>query len=728
MWQEQKPEVWGGFECTVARIGSAFRNEAEETGHADRLEDLDAALALGIKTLRYPALWETISAEHPDRCDWRWHDVRFGRLRDLGIRAIAGLLHHGSGPRYTSLTDPNFPGLFARHAERVAERFPWVDLFTPVNEPLTTARFSGLYGHWYPHATGMGPFLRAVVAQCKATVLGMRAIRKVTPGAQLIQTEDIGKVFGTPGLAEQASFENQRRWLSLDLLCGRVDKSHPWHPILLDHGIAEGDLALLLEADATPDVIGVNRYLTSERFLDPDRRAYPTHLWGGNGRQQYADVEAVRIDLPSSDLGPKARLREVLERYARPVAVTEAHHGSSRDEQLRWLDEVWTAATELKAEGHDLRAVTIWSLMGAVDWNSLLVSRNGVYEPGAFDVRSPAPRRTALGTAAASLAHTGRFEHPVLGRKGWWRRRERFYQPRLSEPRVARSSRALQPAKPLLITGATGTLGRAFSRICAARGLDHVLTGRLDLDITDPASVAGAIEVHRPWAVINTAGYVQVEQAEREFEACRMANTAGAEFLASACAKLGLPLVSFSSDLVFDGHLGRPYVESDPTCPTGVYGESKALAESAILACHPGALAIRASAFFGPWDRHSFAFTALRALSEGRPLEMSQNVVSPTYVPDLVHAALDLLIDGETGLWHLVNEGEVSWAEFGSRLFAEAGLAQEDTAVEQNGTARNTALSSERAWVMPTLENAIARFVRDCEVDWHAEPTMIAAE
>ena len=118
--------------------------------------------------------------------------------------------------------------------------------------------------------------------------------------------------------------------------------------------------------------IGVNHYLTSERFLDGDRRAYPPHLWGSNGRQHYADAEAVRIDLPQPELGPKARLREVLERYGRPVAVTEVHHGCSRDEQLRWLHEVWTAAAELKTEGHDVRAVTIWSLMGAVDWNSLL--------------------------------------------------------------------------------------------------------------------------------------------------------------------------------------------------------------------------------------------------------------------------------------------------------------------------------------------------------------------
>ena len=615
MEQEAKLELWGGFECTVARVQSAFRNEAEETGHAGRPEDLDAAAALGIRTLRYPALWETISPDDPDACEWGWHDERFDRLRRLEIRPIVGLLHHGSGPRYTNLVDPEFPELFARHAKRVAQRYPWTDLFTPVNEPLTTARFSALYGHWYPHQASMGPFLRALVNQCKATVLAMRAIRRVTPGAQLIQTEDIGKVFSTPALAEQARFENQRRWLSLDLLCGKVDRSHPWHAILLGHGIPERDIALFLDADATPDIVGVNHYLTSERFLDDDRRAYPPHLWGSNGRQHYADAEAVRIDLPQSELGPKARLREVLERYGRPVAVTEVHHGCSRDEQLRWLHEVWTATAELKTEGRDVRAVTIWSLMGAVDWNSLLTARNGVYEPGAFDVRAPAPRRTALGRAAASLVRTGRFDHPVLGRSGWWRREERFHRPRPAPP----AFRASRKARPVLITGATGTLGQAFGRICTVRGLDHVVTDRRSLDVTDPASVSEAIDAHRPWAIINTAGYVRIEQAERELGASRIADALGAEILASACQQHGLPLVSFSSDLVFDGRLGRPYLESDPTCPAGTYGDSRARAERGILASHPGALVIRTSAVFGPWDRHNFAFALLRELIRGGP-------------------------------------------------------------------------------------------------------------
>src|SRR5205085_7915669 len=143
-----------------------------------------------------------------------------GRLHDLGIRPIVGLVHHGSGPPHTSLTDPAFADGLAAFAGRVAERFPWVDAYTPVNEPLTTARFSGLYGHWFPHGRDDRTFARALLHQCRAVVLAMRAVRSVTPGARLVQTEALGKIFSTPAPAYQADFESERRWLTGGLLCG----------------------------------------------------------------------------------------------------------------------------------------------------------------------------------------------------------------------------------------------------------------------------------------------------------------------------------------------------------------------------------------------------------------------------------------------------------------------------------------------------------------------------
>src|SRR4051794_8204039 len=209
-------EVWGGLECTVARIGDRYVDQTVLTGHQDRPRDLDDFAALGVRAIRYPVLWERVAPEGLARADWRWTDGRLGRLRELGLRPVAGLLHHGSGPRDTDLTQPDFPARLAAYAARVAERYPWLELYTPVNEPLTTARFSGLYGHWYPHARDHRLFLRMLVNQVDGVRLAMRAIREVNPGARLVQTEDLGRVFATPGLAYQAEHENHRRWLSFD--------------------------------------------------------------------------------------------------------------------------------------------------------------------------------------------------------------------------------------------------------------------------------------------------------------------------------------------------------------------------------------------------------------------------------------------------------------------------------------------------------------------------------
>ncbi|MDG2571121.1 SDR family oxidoreductase, partial [Vibrio parahaemolyticus] len=191
------------------------------------------------------------------------------------------------------------------------------------------------------------------------------------------------------------------------------------------------------------------------------------------------------------------------------------------------------------------------------------------------------------------------------------------------------------------MTGATGTLGRAYSRLCDFRGLNHVLLSRQDMDIADPKSVAEALACHRPWAVINTAGYVRVVEAENDRQACFRENATGAEVLAKTCADLDIPLLTFSSDLVFDGTLGRPYVESDEVNPTTVYGESKAEAERRVLAAHDKALVLRTSAFFSPWDRYNFVWSILNALSKGEGVKASLDVVSPTYVPDLVNTSLD---------------------------------------------------------------------------------------
>ena len=422
-------EIWGGLECSVVRVGARQRDQFRETGHHDRLSDLDAVAGLGVSRLRYPVSWERVAPDRPDECDWAWHDERLGELRRLGVRPIVGFVHHGSGPAYTDLLDPAFPEKLAAYATRVARRYPWVEDWTPVNEPLTTARFSGLYGHWFPHRADEASFLRMLVNQCRAVQLAMGAIRREIPHARLVQTEDLGCSFATKKLQYQADYENERRWVSMDLLLGRVDATHPFHRRLLHAGVTEAELEAL-RADVPGDaVLGFNHYITSERYLDHRTALYPAHTHGGNGRDAYADTEAVRVPMAEGQTGWLARLREAWQRYPNmPLAVTEAHLGCDPDEQVRWLAECWHAVAQLRAEGADLRAMTAWALFGAVDWCSLLTRSAGRYEPGAFDAPpGRGVRTTKLAEAVAALARDGGLDDRHAQGPGWWRRADRFH-------------------------------------------------------------------------------------------------------------------------------------------------------------------------------------------------------------------------------------------------------------------------------------------------------------
>ena len=695
-----------------------------KNGHVERFDDLERFASLGITAIRYPVLWEKIAPDGLENADWSWPDARLGRLRELGVKPIAGLVHHGSGPKNTSLIDPAFAEQLAAYAGAVAQRYPWLEFYTPVNEPLTTARFSGLYGVWYPHGRDDATFVKALLNQSRATVLAMRAIRRVNPEAKLIQTDDISKSYATTEMEPLASFYNERRWLSWDLLCGMVDDRHPLWEYLVDTGIAVDELLWCHQNSCRPDIVGVNYYPTSERWLDHRISRFPGQYAGTYRDMQHADIETPRcLATPTPGIGPL--LTEVWERYGLPIAVTEAHIDASREDQMRWLLEIWEAAEHANESGADIRAVTIWALLGSYDWNSLLTESRGYYEPGPFDVRSPLPRPTAMATLVRELSAGKLLSHPVLHGQGWWRRPERFRCAPVAS-RNAATSLPIDPrhlagksAQPILILGARGTLGAAFGRICTERHLSQVMLRRDQLDMADAAAVDAMIRHHRPWAIVNAAGYVQVDDAENDQARCLRENVQGPTNLAVACAKHDIELLTFSSDLVFDGASRTPYVESDLVAPLNVYGASKAEAERLVLGTHPTSLIIRTSSFFGPWDRHNFVTLALRALSQDEPfIAASDMTVSPTYVPDLVHACLDLLVDRECGIWHLTNGEAVTWAAFAQRAAELAGIDARTLIAKPAAQLGHTALRppfsalrSERAHFLPGLDDALRRYL-----------------
>ena len=413
--------LWGGLECTLNRLGDTVSDQMVLCGYDSRPDDLDAIAALGIRKLRFPLLWETVERA-PGVFDWAQADRRLQRLRIAGIEPVLTLVHHGSGPLWTQLLDPGFPDGLGRFAEAAARRYPWVRDWTPVNEPLTTARFSALYGHWYPHARNEGACWIALLHQIEATVDAMSRIRGSIPQARLIQTEDYGQTFGTHACAAQVGFENARRDLTWHLLAGRVDRAHPLRRRLDDHGLSER-LDRLAAAPCPPDRIGINHYVTSDRFLDHRLDRYPARYHGGNDRMAYADVEAVRV-LPEARDSWGQTLALAWQRHQTPIIVTECHLGGSEADRVRWLLDCWAAAGRARDRGIPVDAVTVWSLLGAYDWDSLLTRRAGRYEAGVFDVSDGVRRETALAAVVRGLAGEDATVAPA--EPGWWHREDRL--------------------------------------------------------------------------------------------------------------------------------------------------------------------------------------------------------------------------------------------------------------------------------------------------------------
>lgn len=718
------PEIWGGIECTVNRVNDRYIDQLKQADFDNIKNVIEEIASLGIKTLRFPILWENHEPVENTEIDFSKTRSYLERLSSCEIEPIAGLVHHGSGPSFTDLLDEKFPEKLAAYAAKVAREFPFIKYYTPVNEPLTTARFSGLYGFWYPHHRSDESFLRILLNEIKGTVLSMKAIREINPDAKLIQTEDLGKTYSTPELAYQANFENKRRWLTYDLLCGKLTEDHPLYRYFLNSNISAEELSFFSKNPCVPDVAGFNYYVTSERFLDERLHLYPFNLHGGNQFHKYVDTEAVRVN-HGQDSGIQVLLREASERLQIPLALTEVHLNCTREEQLRWFHEIYSKCCELKEEGINLVAITAWSLLGAFGWNRLLTcDQNMDYEPGAFQIVNNQMRKTAL----AKLIKSTISEHQVssigiqdslLLKEGWWNRSMRFFDD--FEKEIMETKNRSGHISPILIIGKRGTLGNAFAKVCCTRNIPFHILSRDQLNICDPFSINRAIDKYKPWAIINAAGFVRVDDAEDEIEKCFLDNTKGPVHLAVACQQKGIKLMTFSSDLVFDGKKNQPYHESDSVNPLNVYGQSKAEKEKLVTEINTDALIIRTSAFFGPWDQYNFAYDVIRHLSSGQDFDAVDDIfISPTYVPDLVNFSLDLLVDNENSIWHLSNQGSISWYELALQVASRAGFSQSSIIGRKSTDMKwkaarplYTVLESTKGANLPSLENAIDRFMNE---------------
>jgi dTDP-4-dehydrorhamnose reductase len=409
-------EVWASPEPTVARIDAeTVRDQCAETGWSVRADDVDRIAALGVSGCRFPVLWEHAAPRTPSERDFRSQRAGIERLRALGVEPIVTLLHHGSGPRYTDLLDPAFPELFAGYAAAAARELPEVRRWTPINEPLTTARFSTLYGVWYPNRRDDAAFGRALIHQTLATLYAMERIRAVNPAAELVVTEDLQRFTAAdPGVAGYADFLRERAFVSIELLAGRVRAGHALHAFLIERcAVGANELATIAAHAIPPALVAFNHYPHSERYLFTARDG------------TIGDVPAVYV-AGEPPLRAYGLLRAAAERLALPLALGEVHVDAPAAERVRWLAQHAADVEALRAGGVDVRAIGVWAAFGMVDWHSLLRERANATEDGIYTFARPhgIPRPTVLAAAVADLARGERIDD--RGARGWWERDARL--------------------------------------------------------------------------------------------------------------------------------------------------------------------------------------------------------------------------------------------------------------------------------------------------------------
>lgn len=235
-------------------------------------------------------------------------------------------------------------------------------------------------------------------------------------------------------------------------------------------------------------MIGLNHYVTSDRFLDHRVERYPVSARGGNGLLAYADVEAVRVVDPAPP-GWMQHLDHLWRRYRRPIAITECHLGCTREEQLRWLAECWDSALAARQAGVEVEAVTVWSLLGSHDWDTLLTQPNGHYESGVFDLADGFVRPTALAALTLALATRGAADLPVAREAGWWRSPRRLSFPPHPVAPLAEAPPRLPATASIRLDGAPS---QDFLEECRTRGLG---VGTED----DPGSCWLTLSAGRAW-------------------------------------------------------------------------------------------------------------------------------------------------------------------------------------------------------------------------------------
>ncbi|HTI92703.1 MAG TPA: family 1 glycosylhydrolase [Puia sp.] len=339
-------------------------DEMEKTFHYQQWEkDFQLVKDTGIEFLRYgPPYYSTHLG--PGLYDWSFTDLTFGRLLGLDITPIVDLCHFGIPDWMGDFQNPDFPELFAEYAGAFAQRFPYIKLYTPVNEIFITAMFSAQYGWWNERLSSDKAFVTALKHLCKANVLAMKEILKAQPGASFIQSESSEYFHATePDAVPLARFLNQKRFLSLDLTYG-YPINVTMYQYLLANGMTEGEYNWFTNNQVKAHcIMGNDYYVTNEHLVFPD------------GRTQ-ASGEIFGYYVITS---------QYFRRYKLPIMHTETNIRMPACKE--WLLKQWANVHRLKQDGVPILGFTWYSLLHQVDWDSALRDDAGrINELGLYDL------------------------------------------------------------------------------------------------------------------------------------------------------------------------------------------------------------------------------------------------------------------------------------------------------------------------------------------------------
>jgi beta-glucosidase len=359
-----------GIENSIPKIknGAVRVDQMESCGHYKEWRtDFDLLDELGLRFLRYgPPLHTTLLG--PGRYDWEFADLTFGELKRRDIVPIVDLCHFGVPDWIGDFQNRDFPREFADYARAFAQRFPWIQLYTPVNEMFICAQFSAMFGWWNEQGTTNQTFVRALCNIVKANVMAMKCILEVRPDAIFIQSESSEYFHAeNPGAIRPAELENSRRFLSLDLNYGhRVDSE--MFEYLIDNGMALEEYRFFMSNSLRHHcILGNDYYWTNEHRVSSDGTTRASgEIFG------YSEIT-----------------RQYYSRYRLPVMHTETNiiEGPNGDEAVNWLWKEWANVLRVRNDGVPTVGFTWYSLTDQTDWDTALREKNGHVHPvGLFDL------------------------------------------------------------------------------------------------------------------------------------------------------------------------------------------------------------------------------------------------------------------------------------------------------------------------------------------------------